>query len=94
MVLTQLSVSLYFKGCIERAGTTDTDAVITALEQIDMMGTYGKVKFDPKSHQIVYSTDPNQGAVGLWAQWLDGKRVSIFPKAIASGDLQLPPWME
>ena len=91
---TSYTVLYILKDAIERAGSLDSDAVIPALEQPDMMGTYGRVRFDPQSHQIVYSTDPAEGAVGLWAQWLDGKRVAVFPTAIATQPLALPPWME
>lgn len=91
---TSYQVVYILKDAIERAGSIDTDAVIAALEKTDMMGTYGRIKFDPKSHQIVYSTDPAQGAVGMWAQWLEGKRVVVFPPKIATQALELPPWME
>ena len=91
---TSYTVVYILKDAIERAGSIDSDAVIAALEKTDMMGTYGRVMFDPKSHQIVYSTDPAEGAVGLWAQWLDGKRVAVFPASIATQALELPPWMK
>jgi len=91
---TSYQVVYILKDAIERAGTIDSDAVIAALEKTDMMGTYGRIRFDPKSHQIVYSTDPAQGAVGMWAQWLEGKRVAVFPPKIATQPLELPPWMK
>jgi len=59
-----------------------------------MMGTYGRVKFDPKSHQIIENGDPAETAVGTWAQWIDGKRVIVFPDKIATRSLELPPWMK
>jgi len=82
------------KDAIERAGSIDTDAVIAALETTDMMGVYGRIKFDPKSHQIVYSMDPAEGAVGCWAQWIDGKRVIVYPTKAATAPIELPPWMK
>ncbi len=82
------------KDAIERAGTIDSDKVITALEQTDLMGVYGRVRFDPKSHQIIPSFDPKEGAVGTIFQWQDGKRIVVFPKSIAMGEIQLPPWMK
>jgi len=82
------------KDAIEKAGTLDSDAVVTALEKTDMMGVYGRIKFDPKSHQVVPSLDPNEGAVGTIFQWQDGKRVVVFPKSIAMGEIKLPPWMK
>ena len=82
------------KQAIEKAGSLDSDAVALALEQTDMMGVYGRIKFDPKSHQVVPSLDPKQGAVGSIFQWQDGKRVVVFPESIAMGKIQLPPWMK
>ena len=81
------------KDAIERAGTIDSDAVVAALEKTDMMGVYGRIRFDPKSHQIIPSLDPQEGAVGTIFQWQDGKRVVVFPKSIAMGKILLPSWM-
>jgi branched-chain amino acid transport system substrate-binding protein len=82
------------KDAVERAGTLDPDAVVRALEEIDLMGVYGRIRFDPRSHQVIPSTDPAEGAVGGVIQWQDGKRVTIWPKAAATGRLRLPPWMD
>jgi branched-chain amino acid transport system substrate-binding protein len=81
------------KDAIERAGTIDSDKVVTALENIDLMGVYGRLRFDPKTHQVIPSTDPKEGAVGSILQWQDGKRVVVYPKSIAMGEILLPPWM-
>lgn len=82
------------KDAIERAGSLKSDAVVKALEEIDMMGVYGRIRFDPKSHQVIPSVDPEEGAVGTIFQWQAGKRVVVFPKKIAMGEIILPPWMK
>ncbi|NIO05950.1 MAG: ABC transporter substrate-binding protein [Proteobacteria bacterium] len=82
------------KDAIERAGSLDADAVVAALEGTDLMGVYGRIKFDPKSHQVVPSLDPNEGAVGTIFQWQAGKRIVVFPPKIAMGEIKLPPWMQ
>jgi branched-chain amino acid transport system substrate-binding protein len=82
------------KDAIERAGSIDSDKVVTALEQIDMEGVYGRLRFDEKTHQVIPSTDPKEGAVGSILQWQDGNRVVVYPKSIAKGEILLPPWME
>ena len=82
------------KDAIERAGSIDPDKVITALEGQDLMGVYGRMKFDPKTHQIIPSLDPKVGAVTGIIQWQKGKRVQIFPPATAEGKVMLPPWMK
>jgi len=80
------------KDAIERAGSLDSDKVIAELEKTDMMGVYGRLRFDPKSHQVIPSTDPKEGAVGSILQWQDGKRIVVYPKSIATGKILLPPW--
>jgi len=82
------------KDAIERAGKLDSDAVISALEKTDLMGVYGRIRFNPKNHQIIPSVDPNEGAVGTIFQWQAGKRVVVFPPKIAMGEIKLPPWMK
>jgi branched-chain amino acid transport system substrate-binding protein len=76
---------------ITRAGSLDSDRLVAALEKTDMVSVYGKIAFDPKTHQVIPSYDPKQGAVGTWFQWQDGKRVVIFPNAIAVGKIRIPP---
>ena len=82
------------KDAIERAGTLDSDKVVTALEKTDMMGVYGRIRFDPKSHQIIAGIDPKEAAVGTIFQWQAGKRVVVYPPSIATGKILLPPWMK
>lgn len=79
---------------IERAGTTDPDAVVAALEKTDIVGVYGRIRFDPKSHQIIPSLDPAEGAVPQVIQWQAGKRETVFPLSIATAELKLPPWVK
>ncbi|HOP46695.1 MAG TPA: ABC transporter substrate-binding protein [Desulfobacteraceae bacterium] len=81
------------KDAIERAGTIDSDKVVAALEKTDLMGVYGRIRFDPKNHQVIPALDPKEGAVGTILQWQDEKRVVVFPKSIATGEIKLPPWM-
>jgi branched-chain amino acid transport system substrate-binding protein len=81
------------RDAIERAGSLDSNKVISELEKTDIMGVYGRLRFDPKSHQVIPATDPKEGAVGSILQWQDGKRIVVYPKSIATGTIQLPPWM-
>jgi branched-chain amino acid transport system substrate-binding protein len=83
------------KDAIERAGSLNSDAVIAALEKTDLMGgVYGRIRFNPKNHQVIPSVDPNEGAVGTIFQWQAGKRIVVFPPKIAMGEVKLPPWMK
>ncbi len=82
------------RDAIERAGTLNSDKVVSELEKTDVMGVYGRLRFDPKSHQVIPSMDPKEGAVGTVLQWQAGKRIVVFPKSIATGEIKLPPWMK
>lgn len=91
---TSYMVAYILKDAIERAKSIDAEQIIPALEKTDMMGTYGRIKFDPKNHQIIENGDPKETAVDMWTQWIDGKRVIVFPDKIATKSLELPPWMK
>ncbi len=79
---------------IERAKTVEPDAVVKALEQTDMQGVVGRIKFS-KDHQVVYGFDPKETALGCGFQWVKpGKRMIIFPEVIAEGKIQLPAYMK
>ena len=82
------------KEAVEKAQSTDSDKVIAGLEDSDIMGVYGRMRFDKKSHQIIPSLDPKEGAVTGIIQWQGGKRVQIFPLSVADGKVLLPPWMQ
>jgi branched-chain amino acid transport system substrate-binding protein len=79
---------------IERAKTVEPDAVVKAIEQTDMQGVVGRIKFG-KDHQVIYGFDPKETALGVGFQWVKpGKRVAVFPEVVAEGKIQLPPYMK
>lgn len=82
------------KDAIERAGSLNSNKVIKALENTDIMGVYGRIRFDKKSHQVIASTDPKKGAVTCIFQWQAGKRVQVYPLSVAEAPIKLPPWMK
>jgi branched-chain amino acid transport system substrate-binding protein len=78
----------------ERAKSVEPDAVVKALEQTDMQGAIGRIKFG-KDHQVIFGFDPKETAVGVGFQWVKpGKRVVIFPEGFADAKIQLPPYMK
>ncbi|MEW6262133.1 MAG: ABC transporter substrate-binding protein [Thermodesulfobacteriota bacterium] len=88
-------MSVYvLKDAIERAGSLDPDKVVAALEKTDLQGVYGRLRFNPQDHQVIPALDPKEGAVGSIFQWQAGKRVVVFPKSVAAGEILLPPWMQ
>jgi branched-chain amino acid transport system substrate-binding protein len=76
---------------IRRAGSLDSDKLVAALEKTDLISVYGKIAFDPKTHQVIPSYNPKEGAVGTWFQWQDGKRIVTWPSTIAMGKIRIPP---
>jgi branched-chain amino acid transport system substrate-binding protein len=82
--------SIYIlKAAIERAGSLDRDALVTALEATDMDGAIGHIKFG-KDHQVVFGLDPKTTALGAVFQWRDKQRVPVFPPDVAEGKIELP----
>ena len=88
------TVLYMLKEAIEKTDSLDPDRLIPAIEQTDMITVSGRLRFDKKSHQAIYGTNPKETLVGQYLQWQDGKRVTIWPAEIASGKYQLPPWMK
>jgi branched-chain amino acid transport system substrate-binding protein len=82
------------KDAIERAGTIKSDAVVKALEKTDMMGVYGRMRFNPKYHDLIFAEDPAEGAMIGHTQWQAGKMLVVYPPSIANGEIKLPPWMK
>jgi len=79
---------------IERAGTLEPDALVSALEKTDLSGVVGRIKF-AKDHQVVYGFDPKETAIGCAFQWRKpGVRVPVFPEVVAEGKIELPPYMK
>ncbi|PWW44354.1 ABC transporter substrate-binding protein [Melaminivora alkalimesophila] len=79
-----------YADAVTRAGKLDTDAVIKALETIDMPVTTGRMQLD-ESHDL----KAGAGLVNLlFVQWQEGgKRVIVWPKEARTGDYVKPQWM-
>ncbi|MCB2227694.1 MAG: ABC transporter substrate-binding protein [Desulfarculaceae bacterium] len=82
------------KAAIEKAGSLDPDAIVAALRATDAEGVMGRIKFT-KGNQVIYGKDPTKEALGCFFQWTDdGKRVIVYPPAIAEGKIMLPKGMK
>jgi len=82
------------KDAIERAGTLDPDAIVSALEKTDMKGAIGRIRFG-KDHQAPYGYDPKETALGLFVQWQKpGNKKVVFPLPIAEANIVLPAWVK
>jgi branched-chain amino acid transport system substrate-binding protein len=76
---------------VQKAGTTDPDPVIKALEKTSYVGIPGVIEFD-ESHELKTGGKyPNL----LFAQWQEGcKREVVFPKSLRTAEPILPPWLQ
>ena len=70
---------------IEAAGTTDTDAVIAALEAGSFVGARGNFGF-MDNHQAEY-------VQGVIIQWIQDEPTVLWPAAVAEGVYVRPPWV-
>ena len=65
---------------IHRAGGTDPDKMVAAMETTDWQGTIGRIKFygkdDPFTHALEYGPDLVSGLV---VQWQNGKQAPVWP---------------
>lgn len=82
------------KEVIERIQSLDRDKLVSAIEDVDMTIVSGRLRIDKTNHQAIFGDDPKKSLVNQYLQWQDGKRVCIWPKEIATGRIQEPPWMK
>jgi branched-chain amino acid transport system substrate-binding protein len=85
----------YIADAIKRAGSTDPDKLVDALEKTDYVGTIGRVQFkgkdSPNPHALKVGPDT---ITGLMLQWQDGKQVNLWPAKVANGKLRFPKFIK
>jgi branched-chain amino acid transport system substrate-binding protein len=80
---------------VHRAGTLDSDKLVTALEQTDFVGTIGRVQFLPKGDPHVHGLRTGgNGIKGLVMQWQKGKEVTVWPSNLANGQMVFPSFVK
>jgi branched-chain amino acid transport system substrate-binding protein len=85
----------YIADAVKRAGSTDADKLVEALEKTDWVGTIGRIQFYGKDDQFTHSIKYGKGLItGLMLQWQDGKQVSVWPKEVAKGQLKFPSFIK
>jgi branched-chain amino acid transport system substrate-binding protein len=85
----------YIADAVKRAGSTDADKLVEALEKTDWEGTIGRIQFYGKDDQFTHSIKYGKGLItGLMLQWQDGKQVSVWPKDVAKGQLKFPSFIK
>lgn len=79
-----------YADAVRRAGTTDTDAVIKALEETDYDGVERDgIKFYGKDNQFTHQANLHFPIM----QWQNGKRVYVYPMSIAQ-KIELPEFVK
>jgi branched-chain amino acid transport system substrate-binding protein len=69
---------MILKEAIEKAGSTNADALIPVLEKMSFVGTTGTVEFD-KRHDPIWG--PGK-VTGIAVQWQDGQKVAFWPPQV------------
>ena len=83
-----------YADAVKRAGSTDTNAVIKALEKTSYVGIPGTIEFDD-THDVKPGTATYKGPALLLAQWREGcKREVIHPKVMRTADFVYPAWIK
>jgi branched-chain amino acid transport system substrate-binding protein len=84
----------YIVDAIKRAGSTDPDKMVAALETTDYVGTIGRVQFYGKDDPFTHAMKYGKGLVsGIAIQWQGGKQVCVWPAEECSGKLKFPAFV-
>jgi branched-chain amino acid transport system substrate-binding protein len=94
------SVRFILSDAIKRAGTTETEAVIKALEKTDVETSMARRFVFTSSHDVMIgAAGPNIPSEDYMLvclfQWQNGTQVPVYPKQImqeAGATFQYPPW--
>ena len=85
----------YIADAIKRAGSTDSDKLVAALEKTDWEGTIGRIQFFGKEDQFTHGLKYGKGLItGMISQWQDGKQVAVWPPEIANGKIRFPSFIK
>src|SRR6201996_778837 len=85
----------YLADAFKRAGSTDSDKLVTALEATDYVGTIGRVQFKGKDTANPHALKVGPETItGLMLQWQDGKQTNLWPANVANGKLRFPKFIK
>ena len=80
---------------IKRAGSTNSDKLVDAMEKTDYTGTIGRVAFKPKGDPHPHALKTGKGYItGLMLQWQDGKQLNVWPKDLAKAQVHFPAFVK
>lgn len=85
----------YIAAAIKRAGSTNPDKMVTALEKTDYVGTVGRIEFYGRKDQFTHAMKYGKGYVsGVDIQWQDGKQVCIWPTNLCHAKTKFPSFIK
>ncbi|UZE48697.1 ABC transporter substrate-binding protein [Rhodopseudomonas sp. P2A-2r] len=85
----------YIADAIKRAGSTDADKMVTALEATDWEGTVGRIQFYGKNDPFTHGLKYGKGLItGLMLQWQDGVQTSVWPPEVAKAKIKFPAFIK
>jgi branched-chain amino acid transport system substrate-binding protein len=80
---------------VARAGSTDSDKLVTAMEATDFVGTIGRTAFLPKGDPAVHGLRVGEGYLtGLVLQWQNGQQINMWPDKLAKGKIAFPSFVK
>jgi len=93
------TIRFILSDAIKRAGSIDTDLVIEALEETEVVTSMAKNFVFTPSHDVMFGENPNNPdddyLLLLMFQWQDGEMVPVYPKSImeeAGASYTFPDW--
>ena len=85
----------YIADAVHRAGSTDADKLVAALEKTDWVGTIGRVQFYGKDDPFTHSIKYGKGLItGLMLQWQGGQQTAVWPKEVSKAQLKFPAFIK
>ena len=85
----------YITDAIRRAGSTDPDKLVEALEKTNYVSTIGRVEFKGRDTPYPHALKIGPGTItGLMLQWQNGKQVNLWPANVANGKLKFPSFIK
>ena len=85
----------YIAEAVKRAGSTDSEKLVDALEKTDYTGTIGQIRFHPKDDQFAHGLVIGPDTInGLLLQYQGEEQVAVWPKNLAKGELKFPAFVK
>ncbi len=85
----------YIADAVKRAGSTDSEKLVDALEKTDYTGTIGQIKFHPKGDKFAHGLVVGPDTInGLLLQYQGDEQVAIWPKKLAKGEPKFPAFVK